>query len=167
MMNIPPLKFTEADSERAYAEWGANCGPHALAAATGRTLDDARRVLVGFDLKRYTNPSMMENGLNLLGLFWGRQRGLHIRDYSEMKSRKLSTLCRVQWEGRWLDPGVPAAAAYRHTHWVAYFQGHIFCTVVPVFGWVTYQDWAEYLDRWTKANSYRGWHITHVYELEA
>ena len=160
----PSLKFTEVESQKAYSDWGANCGPHALAAACGMTLDQARELLIGFDLKRYTNPTMMENALNLYSVFWGRQRGLKIKDLPALPE-SLTALCRVQWEGRWLDPGVPKMVAYRHTHWIAYFQGAVFCTVVPVFGWVDFKDWAEYLDRWTKASGYRGWHITHLYTL--
>lgn len=158
----PPLKFNEEASQHAYKTWGANCGPHALAAATGRSLHDVRPVLVGFDLKRYTNPTMMENALNLMGVDWRRSRGLKLK---AQPTSHLSSLARVQWEGRWLNPGVPKVVSYRHTHWIAYFQGQVFCTVVPFFGWVPFDRWAEYLDRWTKANGYDGWHITHFYEL--
>lgn len=35
------IRFTAADLERAHAEWSCSCGPAALAAICGLTLDDA------------------------------------------------------------------------------------------------------------------------------
>lgn len=160
----PPLKFTDEESHLAFTKWGANCGPHALAASCGFTLDRARELLIGFDLKRYTNPTMMENGFNLAGIHWERRRGLVLRDNFAIPPH-LATVCRVQWEGRWLNPGVPKMVAYRHTHWIAYFQGVVFCTIVPVFGWVDFKLWADFMGRWTKSQAYDGWHITHTYAL--
>jgi hypothetical protein len=155
------ILFTEAEQLAAYQAWGANCGPNALAVALEITLEKAREVLVGFDLKRYTNPSMMENGLNLLGAAWIRQRGLHLRH------GPTRGLARLQWEGRWLDPGVPKVVAYRHTHWVASSAQHVFCTASGYFGWIPLHHYCEYLDtKFCPQNGYRGWHITHHYHVE-
>ena len=53
--------FTKEDAKRAYDEWGANCGPGAVAVIMGISLDDVRPIMAaeGFEAKHYTNPSMM------------------------------------------------------------------------------------------------------------
>lgn len=38
------LRFTLEDAQRASQEWGANCGPGAIAAIMGMTLDEVRPV---------------------------------------------------------------------------------------------------------------------------
>jgi hypothetical protein len=53
------VSFTEADAHRAYDEWGANCGPGALAAIAGLTLDKVRALMGDFETKGYTNPTLM------------------------------------------------------------------------------------------------------------
>jgi len=156
------LQFTEKDSILANVTWGANCGPHALAASTRSTLDRVRPHLVGFESKLYTNPTMMENALNLMGINWDRKRGL------KTKERPVHGMARVQWEGRWLNPGVPKMVAYQHTHWIACStlpEEEVFCTVMPAFGWCSGEQWTDYLDRWCPANGYTGWHITHHYDF--
>ena len=37
--------FTEEDAYRAYNEWGANCGPGAVAAIMGMSLDEVRPIM--------------------------------------------------------------------------------------------------------------------------
>ncbi len=64
--------FSIDDAQRAADEWGMNCGPAALAAIAGMTLDAVRPHLKGFDQKRYTNPTMMFEALRLLGIQWTR-----------------------------------------------------------------------------------------------
>ena len=161
-MTRPPfIHFTAEAQQKAYELWGANCGPNALAVVSWKPLDEMPKYLIGFDLKRYTNPSMMENGLNLLGLKWSRDRGLNTRTGTPKDG-----LARVQWEGRWLDPGVPKVVSYRHTHWIACFNSLVFCTACGCFGWLDFKDYSEYLTtKFCPQNGYRGWHITHRYEI--
>jgi hypothetical protein len=52
-------RFTEADANRAHDEWGANCGPGAIAAILALTLDELRPYMGDFESKRYTNPTLM------------------------------------------------------------------------------------------------------------
>ena len=51
--------FTQADSQRAFDEWGANCGPNALAFALQTSLDAVKGQIPEFEKRRYTSPSMM------------------------------------------------------------------------------------------------------------
>ena len=103
------LRFGFAEIERAAVDWGANCGPAALAAACGLTLDDVRPHLEGFERKRYTNPTMMFGALDSLGVRWRRLKPCAWPDYG---------LVRVQWHGPWMADGVPRRARYRHSHWI-------------------------------------------------
>jgi len=59
------LRFDQRDFEQANAEWGCNCGPSALAAALGITLDRAHELIPEFDDRRYTSPRMMKDALQL------------------------------------------------------------------------------------------------------
>jgi hypothetical protein len=63
-------KITLDDLARANDEWGANCGPGALAAIMDLTLDEVRPHLPGFEAKRYTNPTMMFAALDGLKVKW-------------------------------------------------------------------------------------------------
>lgn len=157
----PLIHFTEAEQLEAYQKWGANCGPNALAVVAGLPLSDIQKLMVGFDLKRYTNPSMMENALNLAGLKWSRERGLNTTIGPK------DGLARIQWEGRWLDPGVPKVVSYRHTHWIACAGAYVFCTASGYFGWIPLPDYQIYLTtKFCPQNGYQGWHITHHYSIE-
>lgn len=55
------------DADRAYAEWGCNCGPAAVAAICGLTLDQVRPHMGDFETKRYTNPTLMWQVLRSIG----------------------------------------------------------------------------------------------------
>ena len=162
-----PAKFTLDDAERAYEEWGANCGPGALAAALGKTLDEVRPHLVGFEQKRYTNPTMMFGALNTLGARWsGKHQPI------DMLLLPAVGLIRVQWEGPWLKPGVPKAAAYGHTHWIAIGKAGDAKMIFDINcicdgGWVPWEEWSGEVAPWLIKESqppraYGTWHFTHV-----
>jgi hypothetical protein len=169
---VIPTRFTQADAERAYDEWGANCGPGAIAAITGKTLDEVRPFLGDFEAKHYTNPTLMFDSLKRLGIDW----------------RKVTTsvglwpnhgLVRIQWEGPWTAPGVPMRVRYRHTHWVGaetssngpkHAETRIFdINCMCVGGWVPLKEWSESVVPWIlrelvpKADG--RWHMTHVIEV--
>lgn len=140
-------RFTVDEAQRARETWGANCGPGALAAVLGLTLDNARHLLRGFNAKRYTNPSMMRAALN--GTGWKYEWRVCQRGYLP----PINGLARVQWEGPWTEPGVPPRAAYGHTHWIG---GRVVDSVSYVFdinamavgGWITFSRWQRSLVPW-------------------
>lgn len=148
------------DVDEAHAEWGANCGPCALAAALGKCVADVRVAV-----------SKPERQLELLGPSSSYRGFMGIRDMREalqalrvpivrtwlrQPSRMLddlddtsghSVLIILQWSGPWND--VPrAAATYRH--FVVYRNGF----VGPIgpkwiydanFGWLPMSVWAEHI----------------------
>jgi hypothetical protein len=146
------LPFTGAESEAAFEEWRATCGPHAIAAATGISLDEVRESLS--DYRGFMSPTQVEASLTVLGLPF--RRTAHLRTKA-----LCGGLNRIQWEGPWLNPGVPAAVAYKHTHWVAHRNGWVLCTAVtepPT--WIPLLAWCTGLEELNFP-----WHITHHYEL--
>lgn len=164
----PETRFTAADADRAHAEWGANCGPGALAAIMGMTLDEVRPHMIGFEAKRYTNPSMMNEALRSIGRPW-RKIGANWPAYG---------LVRVQWEGPWTKPGVPMVARYRWTHWIGADDGQhpgnpgVFDinAMANGSGWTSRADWAAHIAPWIIENCVPGgdgrWHVTHALEVE-
>lgn len=172
-MTVPPLAFTLADAERAHDEWGCNCGPAALAAVLGKTLDDVRPHIPLFEERRYTNPSMMFAALVNLQV---RFKQLP-RNAAGVMPWPAFGLARIQWDGPWTQPGVPMRARYRHSHWVGA------CARVPanvgIFdinalnsgGWVRLDDWERVIVPYILENSHPRangrWHITHSLEILA
>jgi hypothetical protein len=153
------LHFTEEQSDLANAEWGANCGPHSLAAALALDLETARRFMPEFAGKGYTNPTMMAAALARVGVTPVITKGLKTRDLCE-------GISRIQWEGPWLKPGVPAGAAYYHTHWVASACDMVLCTCTAI-AWLPAITWRQHLTGVCATISRcTGWHITHHYAFE-
>jgi hypothetical protein len=112
----PPFPaFTAADSDRAYAEWGCNCGPAALAACLDLGLESVRQHLGDFERRRYMNPTMMGNAITALR---ARRRAMPHDPRPEARFPARGVV-RIQFGGPWLAPGVPVGAAYARTHWVA------------------------------------------------
>src|SRR5271169_3094343 len=91
-------RFTLDDAQRAGDEWGANCGPAALAMVAGLSLDKVRPHMGDFERKGYTNPTLMLECLNRIGVKWMHKKPLEWPHFG---------LVRVQWEGPWTAPGVP------------------------------------------------------------
>lgn len=167
------IRFTLADLERANAAWGANCGPAALAAITGLTLEEVRVHMGDFERKHYTNPTLMFDALRSLGRTW---REIGPRDHTVGRPWPKYGLARIQWEGPWTQPGVPMAARYRQTHWVGAWttdaRGIGVWDVNAVnngSGWCSLDNWTGVVVPWLTSEIKRasgGWHITHAIEVE-
>jgi hypothetical protein len=167
-----PIKISIEDGDRAYHEWGCNCGPAALAAIMGLTLDQVRPHMGDFERKRYTNPTLMFTALDSVGARWRKLPGPARCDWP------VYGLCRIQWEGPWTKPGVPIRARYRHTHWIG-VQHPLYSMSVGIFdvnclnngsGWVSEEHWRDILvphllsERVPRADG--KFHITHSIEIE-
>lgn len=171
----PALRFTEADADRAFEEWGANCGPGAIAAIAGLTLDELRPSMGDFESKRYTNPTLMWEVLNRLGLKWRLAKRPLGKGFN--LDFPMFGLARVQWCGPWTERGVPPRAAYRYTHWI----GAQWCEQRNGFGifdinamnsggWVSFSDWATvivpHILKHCVPRNNGLWHLTHIVEVE-
>ena len=156
--------FAQDEAERCHKEWGANCGPNALAFALQRPLESVRGAIPGFETKRYTSPSMMSAALEALGVKWDAQRPpIKVA----MFSWKIS-LVRVQFGGPWTARGTNPRWAYVHTHWVACWLHE---TVGPcVFdvngGMMSSARWqSDVLPLLTPPRGDREWWPTHIWTI--
>lgn len=173
-METPELKYKAADSQRAWNEWGANCGPHSIAAACGLTLDEVKGALLNFP--GWMSPRHLKDTLlrlkwvhrdefvgpkSTVDFIWRKQRNEAriIRPGNRM-------IARIQWEGRWLNPGQPMNLAYRETHWVAMRNDHVLDTVICAVQWVEKKDWLERIEDFCKKEGYPGWHFTDFLHLQ-
>ena len=164
---ITQPRFTLEDAELAYITWGCNCGPGALAAITGITLDDVRCHMGDFERKGYTNPTLMYESLDRAGARW---------QLIGPKTWPQWGLVRIQWHGPWSAPGVPVRVAYRHTHWIGASVrpgGDIGIFDINAMnngsGWCSLKNWSDSLVPWLlgecepKADG--TWSITHSIEV--
>jgi hypothetical protein len=164
-----PLRFTLEDADRANDKWGANCGPGAIAAIMGMTLDELRPHMGDFEQKHYTNPTLMWQILDRIGAVWKLAK--------PVKNFPSYGLARVQWHGPWTAPGVPPRVAYRHTHWIAAQWseskqefGIFDINCMRSGGWVALSDWQDIIVPWLlkecvpKASG--TFHLTHVVEID-
>jgi hypothetical protein len=179
--------FTAEESNDAHDRWGCNCGPTALAGMLGLKPDDVLPHIPKFAERRYTNPSMMQAALRSLGVRYhdvddAEDRAAAATDHGngkpELRWPKYG-LMRIQWEGPWLNPGVPVAASYWHTHWVGVIcveRGNPLFVRVPgrwLFdcncGWASPEQWLDAVVKPVTKEIKRatgGWHPTHRWELE-
>lgn len=171
---VPAAKFTLEDANKANDKWGANCGPGAIAAIMGMTLDELRPKLHDFEQKCYTNPTLMWKILDGLGAKYNKAV---LSSGTDAWSYPVFGLVRVQWEGPWTEPGVPIAARYRQTHWIAACREkygaypYIFdINAICVGGWIPRNEWEDQLAPWLikecvpRANG--KWHFTHIVEIK-
>jgi hypothetical protein len=143
------LPWTEAQLDYASDAWGCNCGPCSIGAALG--FDLVRVATAVPDFRGYMNPTQMSVALIRLNLA-----------LSVVKNLKTTKPCqginRVQWVGSWLDDGVPPAAAYAHTHWIAHYENWVLCTATDPLHWHPFEEWERHL-----AETNRAWYFTHHY----
>lgn len=176
-MSTPALRFGLAEGVAA-GEWGFNCGPAAVCAMLGMTPAELRPHLLDFEARGYTNPTLMASIL----------RGLkvHTRPVFTCAGPREAWnpiypapgLVRIQWAGPWTQPGVPVAARYRKTHWVAMRGGtreqpaEVFdVNALSAGGWLPWTTWALKLVPWLLKNAVPKadgrWWPTHCWELHA
>ncbi len=149
----PLLRFTARCSQKAFAEWKATCGPHSIAAACGLDLERVRVNLPPY--KGWMSPTMVGQTLKALEVGYELRKG--------MKTRSLCNgINRIQWEGDWLKPGVPARVAYFHTHWVAHFDGWVLCTACLPAKWIAVDEWTRFH---LECEPVTPFHVTHHYRL--
>lgn len=174
MNRIPvPIRLTFENAEEA-AAWNFNCGPAALCAVFGLTPEEVRPHLQGFEQKGYTNPTLMFAALKSLRATY---RAAVWRDDGYLQWPSWG-LARVQWGGPWTKPGVPMAARYRQTHWVASCktalgESHGVFDVnalgPPAQGWCSFFNWKTVLVPWLlKEGVPRAdgtWWLTHSIEV--
>lgn len=180
MTDTISLAFSQDDCERAFVDWGCNCGPAALAAVLGLHLRDVRAACesAGFATRRYMSPTMMKTALAELGVKWHARKIGGIVDVIDMPRRGL---VRVQWEGPWTQPGANPKWAYRHTHWVACWRqqaftaaGAVLAILDPVIfdvngGLMQLERWEEEIVPLITASIPRAdgvWSVTHSWEVE-
>lgn len=119
--------FDEAESDAAHKSWGFNCGPAALAFALQKKPDDVRAALVGFEQRRYTNPTMMEAALKTLRVKFHKVfnpsggKGMTNSRYAMWEGPV--SLVRIQFTGPWTADGANYKWASTHTHWVCCWVG--------------------------------------------
>lgn len=148
----PKLMFTQEDSDLAYREWNATCGPHALAAALGFTLEQVKRIMPAFK-GRGTTGEMVERALTLAGKECWLKHGL--------RTKKLCDgINNIVWPKRWLAKGIPQGTAGEY-HLIAHFGGFVYCTALPPSlramhgGWVPVAVMDTFYQK-----EYGDWHVT-------
>ena len=155
---LPFLAFTEADAVQAYREYGFNCGPAALCACLEMAPDQVRPHLGDFKHRGYMNPTMMGKALDSLQHRWQSVRAIAGRG-----------IVRIQFGGPWLKPGVPPAAAYQHTHWIACLKENGCSWVYDINGgWMSRERWTSEVIPLLVADNRRRdgtWFPTHRWEV--
>ena len=167
-------RFSLADADRAYDEWGANCGPGALAAIMKMTLDEVRPYLVGFDAKHYTNPTMMMGRSRAFAL-----AGTPTRNYSppvERHGTGHATGCVASnGKGHGRSPACRCAPIPLHALEGSYAANNENVGVFDVncmnngSGWCSLKNWSDVIAPHLIAQYKRasgGWHLTHAIEIE-
>jgi hypothetical protein len=115
------LRFGQAEVEAAHNEWGCNCGPAALAAVMGLTLDEVRLCLGDFEERGYMNVSMMRSAIAAAG---GRINGeVDCGPGRDFYPLGRFGLVRIQRGGPWIIDGKPARWAATASHWIASIHG--------------------------------------------
>lgn len=174
------LKLTRIDAQNASDEWGFNCGPAAACAVLGMTPDAIRPHLGDFEVKRYTNPTLMASILHSTGSTFCRkfESPRYCEDWETGGVWPVYGLVRIQWGGQWTRHGVPMAARYRHTHWVAsrarpinsLVSHEIFdINAIQFGGWLSFREWSNDLTPWLirqcEPKSDGTWWPTHCWEI--
>lgn len=166
--------FTEAEFRKANKDWGANCGPAALAFALNVGINAVRNSIPLFDDRRYTNPNMMHAALETHRQNWRQLRP----EESSLFDAANPALVRVQWGGPWMAKDAPPKWRYRQTHWICTWLRvpsrlhaipdpipHVFdcnCGIVPFERWKT--DVVPLITRGVdRADG--TWSYTHVWRL--
>jgi len=137
------VPFTDAEIEIAAHEWGANCGPGALSAATGRSLGEVRDALTP-SWPGYTNVGHQEKALRRMGLSSRRTRS-GVWPWTKFGSMTGRGLVFVQWLGPWMEKHWREQC--QQTHWVATYAPAdrlgVLLFDVSYPAWLTIYEWEK------------------------
>lgn len=162
-MSEKKILYVPADVEEAYRLHKANCGPAALAAILERPVEEVMSYF-GPNWPGFTNPTRMLEAVKhacwdlrsderRLGYAtFPKVRAIDVRREPHPDERPWPApgVALIQWGGSWTRPGVPVAAAYQHTHWVA--AQHDAGGTLMVYdinagdgkgGWLSRAEWAR------------------------
>lgn len=179
-----PTRFTNAESDLAHEEWKFNCGPGALCGLLRLTPTEIRPRLYDFENKGYTNPTLMRQVVESLGLSVQQvyRQDREVSNAMAVPWPKFG-LVRIQFTGKWTKPGVPMRVRYWYTHWMA-----VRCPVlhpaktdtqVAIFdvntmgrqaankleGWCSLKDWMALIEPQLRPDDGDGWFPTHLWEV--
>lgn len=143
-MSGPAHLYTPPDLDEAAARWKACCGHGALAAILRCPVMYLRRAFPWAPREPWTSPKRLRLALEHLGVQVGRD-ALFSREWPRHPFPPHG-LVFVQFEGPWLDPGVPVKEAYARTHLAASSTvngaRYIYdVNVEPAGGWVPEEVW--------------------------
>lgn len=173
-------KFSSDDLKQANEEWGCNCGPSALAFALQTDLNAVRQAVssVGFDHKRYINPTMMSQAVQILR---GRKKnvqcpcrnaegGLDVEPmFPDAEMASDLSLVRVQWTGQWTAPGANQRWAYGKTHWIVTWTERgvalVFDCNCGISGFESWENEIVYRITESIPRSDGGWYPTHIWRV--
>lgn len=165
-MTIFQTKFTENEMIAANIRWGFNCGPAAIAAIFGMTIEEVRPYLGDFESKGYTNPTLMFSIIKSIADEWEIVKPAAFPKYG---------LARIQWHGPWMNEGVPIRARYRQSHWVGVCQKT--SSDIGIFdanamangtGWISLKNWQTVVVPMITSEIKKAdgkWSITHGIEI--
>jgi hypothetical protein len=172
----PALPFTAEEAELANEEWRATCGHFSIAAACNVPLPQVKAAYS--KLTGWTSPTMLKEALNNLRRGFAENKLPRGCPHEVVKFARFHNgapvIFRIQWEGRWLDEGVPPRVAYFHTHWVAMRDGYVFDPMLFWASWDAVQSWPDRVDAAVRLMArdepkpkelVTGWHFTHAYLL--
>lgn len=158
------LRFDEHDAKQAFTEWGCNCGPAALAATVGLTLDEVRPFMGPFEQRGYTNITNMREAIAAVGARISRC-------YESWPPVGIG-LVRIQWGGPWIIDGKPARWAATATHWISTWRDQqSWLYVFDINGGIRPADsWEKEIAPIIMANIKRAdgtWSISHSWGIES
>lgn len=136
--------YVPPDTYQAYLDWGATCGPAALAAILACRVMSLKKVMQPY--RGYTTFGAMRLALKKLDVPYHVLRNDFKLTLGFAGVSYAGRLSMIQWGGSWLQPGVHVGAALSRTHWVAVVEDPVRIYDVNAGSagtgcWVTLQDW--------------------------
>ena len=154
------------DMEEQYRIWGANCGPTALAAFLRMKVAEVRpfvEAVQGGKFLGYMNAGHMVSAIRQAGREPWRV------DYSrgEVRWPKERGVCLLQFDGPWLESGVPFKARFKYTHFVAATRDGALIYDGNANAWMDQAFWNEKIMRVLQRDFRRatGWYTAVVIEV--
>lgn len=130
-MNSTRFRYVPWDIEVARLNFGANCGPSAFAAVTGREVCRVMRHFAHFEHSRWTNLSQMKSAFAATG----HVVEVHRRGFPR------SGVALIQWLGPWTEPEFFSRWSLPHTHWIAVDDTWVFDHTVGE--WQPMAEWGR------------------------